>query len=353
MNVIRPLFIVALLIGLLVAGSATAQAQTDVDDAQASEAESRQQIRVMVHAAVREVANDREAWLLASMLEFWVGPGRQQASGPQQAADRMPRNVLRTRALSAQARDPVLMRMVLNGDGSRDSAPERVRALLAKLETLDPGNAFNSLAVMHLAPKDPADPIYDQFIQEMASADHYRSDYLPALRASFAALARPHGLAEYPGEAQAQDHASEWYQASLAASSIAAALALPNYDKLMRACAIDQYPDRSESCQRIGERMFNDADILMDRLIALAVLERSATDAVARMRLQALRRESDWQMAAYHKLMFSAMGSAAQDTQQSTYFATMLRRGEVAAMHELLAAHAIPLQPPTDWNKDD
>src|SRR3546814_4040492 len=69
--------------------------------------------------------------------------------------------------------------------------------------------AFNSLAVMGLAPKDYAEPSYDQRVQEMAAASHYRSDYTAVLRTAYAALARAYGLAAVPSEAEAETRTAE------------------------------------------------------------------------------------------------------------------------------------------------
>src|SRR3546814_5691456 len=123
---------------------------------------------------------------------------------------------------------------------------------------------------MGLAPKDYAEPSYDQRVQEMAAASHYRSDYTAVLRTAYAALARAYGLAAVPSEAEAETRTAEMYQAGIAAAGVTAALALPGLSDLTHACDIARFPARADPCRRIAERMYDDTDTLTDRKIGRA-----------------------------------------------------------------------------------
>lgn len=329
--------------GLLVFGLASAQDAliADPDSDAVNDAEQTQAYRALLHGAARQVTSGREAWLLAKALSF---PAAQTT-----VQDRAIIAALQARAARARDSDPLLLRLLIGDSGARSSTPEQADGLFAQLDALDPGNAFNSVAVMGLAPKDYADPSYDQRVQEMAAASHYRSDYTAVLRTAYAALARAYGLGEVPTQAEAETRTAEMYQAGIAAAGVAAAMALPGLGHLSQACDITRFPARAEPCRRIAALMFNDADTLIDRMIALALLKRTVTDAADRRRVQALRRDFDWQLAAYQDLMFRSFGTEAMFAENANYFATILRRGELAAMRDLLAAHAVPLQPPADW----
>lgn len=334
-----------LLISVLFAGLANAQDEQFVDPDAASDAESMLEQRRLLRDAASQVVDGREAALLANMLSLpWA-----QMPTQTQAQDRAVIAALRARAAAAQASDPLLLRQAMSRDFARGSAPEQVDAMLAQLEALDPGNAINSLTAMVGAPNDYADPIYDQRLQEMAAATHYTSDYLPILRANYAALARTSGLAATPDESEVGSHAAEISQVGVAAAGSAAATAMPAFQHLFRACDISLFPERAEPCRRIGERMFNDTETLMDRLIALSLLERTTSDDADRMHVLALRRESDWQMESYAELMFQSLGTETMLADQAKHIGTLLRSGELVAMRNLLAAHEVPLTPPADW----
>jgi len=334
-----------LLISVLFAGLANAQDEAFVDSDAVSDAESMQEQRRLLRDAATQVVDGREAALLANMLSLpWA-----QMQTQTQAQDRAVIAALRARAAAAQTSDPLLLRLAMSRDLSRSSAPEQVDAMLAQLEALDPGNAINSLTAMIGAPKDYADPIYDQRLQEMAAATHYASDYLPILRAGYAALARAYGLAAVPSEADAEARAAEIYQVGVAAAGASAAYAMPAYQHLFRACDISLFPARAVTCRRIGERMFDDTETLMDRLIAIALLERTTSDDADRVHVQALRRESDWQMGAYSELMLQSMGTETMLADQAKHIRALLRSGELVAMRDLLATHGVPLTPPDDW----
>jgi len=335
-----------LLIGLLVAGLAKAQDEALVDPDAASDAEQTQAYRALLHDAARQVSSGREAWLLAKALSFPQAQATAQDSALIAA--------LRERAASTRDSDPLLLRLTIGDTGKHGSAPEPADALHAQLEALDPGNAFNTLAVMSLAPKDYADPIYDQRVQEMAAASHYTSDFLTMTRASYGALARARGLAALPSESDFTTRPSDTAVASVTAVSIAAAWSLPGYQHLIKACDISLFPARADSCRRIAEIMFNDADTLMDRMIAVSLLERTATDPADRVHVQSLQQNADWQLAAFQEISISRPQAAMMiSAEEFRYFATMLRRDEIVAMHGLLAAHAVPLQPPAGWKKSE
>jgi hypothetical protein len=118
---------------------------------------------------------------------------------------------------------------------------------------------------------------------------------------------------------------------------------------VIHVCDISLFPERAELCRRIGERMFDDTETLLDRLIAISLLERATSDDAGRMHVQALRRESDWQMGAYAELMFQSLGTETMLADQAKHIGTLLRSGELAAMRDLLAAHEVPLTPPAGW----
>lgn len=329
--------------GLLVFAMATAQDEVLADPDAGSDAEQMQAYRALLHDAARQVASGREAWLLANMLKY---PQEHVQPQPQ---DRAVLAALRARANSARGSDPLLLRLMTADANVRGSAPEQADALQEQLDALDPGNAINTLALMSLAPKDYADPIYDQRVQEMAAASHYRSDYLAVMRASYSALARTYGLAAVPSEAEAEAHTAEVYQAGIAAAGVAAAVALPGLAHLTQACDIARFPARAEPCRRIAALMFDDADTLSDRMIGIALLERTTSDPADRTLVQALRRDSDWQLAAYQDLMFRSFGTEAMLVDNAHYVAKILRHGELTAMRDLLAAHSVSLQAPADW----
>lgn len=335
------MFVRYVLISVLFVGLARAQDAGFADPDAASDAEQMQAHRALLNDAVRQVTSGREAWLLANALSF----PQAQAT----AHDRAIIAALRARAASERDSDPLLLRLTIADSGVRGSTPEQADALYAQLDALDPGNAFNSLAVMGVAPKDYADPSYDQRVQEMAAASHYRSDYTAVLRTGYAAMARAYGLAAIPSQAEVETRTAEMYQAGIAAAGVAAAMALPGFGRLTQACDIARFPARTEPCRRVAERMYDDTDTLLDRMIALALLKRTVTDDADRTRVQALKREADWQLAAYQDLMFRSFGTEAMVVDNVRHLTAILRRGELAAMRDLLAAHAVPLQPPADW----
>ena len=331
-----------LFITLLFTGQARAQDEAFTDADAASDAEQMQAYHTLLHAAAQQVTSGREAWLLAKGLSI---PGTQTT-----VQDRAMIAALHARADSARNSDPLLLRLMTADTGVRGSAPEQADALFAQLDALDPGNAINTLAVMSLAPKDYADPIYDQRVQEMATASHYRSDFLTMTRASYGALARARDLAALPSESDFTSRASDMAMASATAVSIAAAWSLPGYQHLIKACDISLFPARTDSCQRIAELMFKDADTLMDRMIAVSLLERTVTDPADRARVQVLRQDFDWQLAAFQEISLSRpYGAILMSGEEFRYFATMLHRDEIVAMRDLLAAHSVPLQAPADW----
>lgn len=330
-----------LFITLLFTGQARAQDEAFTDADAASDAEQMQAYHTLLHAAAQQVTSGREAWLLAKVLSI---PGTQTT-----VQDRAMIAALHARADSARDSDPLLLRLMTADTGVRGSAPEQADALFAQLDALDTGNAINTLALMSLAPKDYADPIYDQRVQEMAAASHYRSDYLAVMRASYSALARTYGLAAVPSEAEAEAHTAEVYQAGIAAAGVAAAVALPGLGYLTQACDIARFPARAEPCRSIAALMFDDADTLSDLMIGIALLERTTSDPTDRTLVQALRRDSDWQLAAYQDLMFRSFGTEAMLVDNAHYVAKILRHGELTAMRDLLAAHSVSLQAPYDW----
>ncbi len=329
------------LIAVLASGLAHAQDNGYAELDAASDADRTQAHRALLRDAASQVVDGREAWVLANMLSF---PKTQTL-----AQDRVVIAALHARAASAQASDPLLLRLAMIRDLAHGSAPEQVDAMLAQLEALDPGNAINSLTAMVGAPEDYADPIYDQRLQEMAAATHYASDYLPVMRAGYAALARAYGIAAIPSEADAEARAAEMYQAGGAAGSASAAYALPAFQRVIHVCDISLFPERAEPCRYIGEQMFNDADTLLGRMIAILLLERTTTDDADRVRVQALRRELDWQVESFAELMFQSFGRETMFADQANHIRTLLRSGELAAMRDLLAAHEVPLTPPAGW----
>lgn len=255
-------------------------------------------------------------------------------------------DALRELVLAAAAKDAVLTRHALTNDGTLVRDTEHAQQLIANLESLDPGNANNGLAALSLDPADVASPAVASRIKAIAAAPRYASDFAPMVQAGHRALSR----VTWPDDLIAQAKREAGTSPAMVVSvSIAAAVASPNFEKLVNACNQHTFPDRASDCQQIGHRILGGALTMVDQLVGAAVLDAAANDEASRREAITAQRRVQWQSEQATRLISSPPGVAASADREA-YSADVLAKGELAAVHALFATRKVALEPPADWN---
>lgn len=286
----------------------------------------------LLQDAGRQAEDGREALSVLTILA--------SRDGSNSAVD-----ALRELVLAATPKDAVLTRHALGNDGTLVRDTGRAQEMLARLESLDPGNANNGLAALALTPADVADPAVAARIEAIAAAPRYASDFAAMVQAGHRALSR----VEWPADliAQAQRDAGT-APAMVVAVSIAAAVASPNFDKLVQACEHKAFPDRADDCRRIGRRLLADATTMVDQVVGATLLGAAIGDDASRAEARAAQRRVQWQSEQANRLIASAPGAAASPD-RVRYSAEVLEQGELPAIHALFARNDVALEPPVDW----
>ena len=178
-------------------------------------------------------------------------------------------DALRELVLAATPEDAVLLRYTLSSDGGLVRDTDRARTLISALNAQDPGNANNDLAALALAPADTTGSEVDARLQSMAAANHYASDFSAIVQAAHRALSRVNWPHDVTAQAQKDSGTSP---AMVVAVSIAAAIATPDFSRLVTACDHDKFTSRSDACRAVARRMLADASTMVDQMVAAAVL---------------------------------------------------------------------------------
>lgn len=322
MRALRVLVLPALLAGMALGSMAVAQ-----DDSGLTQ---------VLEAAGPKAKDGREALaVLAALLS------RKDASAT--AID-----ALRELVLASTMDDAVLLRYTLNNDGSLAHDPDKANAMRERLAQLDPGNANNVLAELNLPPLDAADPEVAARIKRAAAADHYAADFGAIVQAGEHVLAQ----AEWPPALVDLAHQqSGTSPAMVMAVAIAAAIAAPQFQRLVDACDGARFPDRRADCWKLGQRILADASTMVDQQVAAEVLRVAASEA-QQDDAKAVQRRVHWQ-SAQAGLLLGGNPDAAAGPERVRYGRSVLARGELSALQELFASKGVPLDPPADWTPLD
>lgn len=254
-------------------------------------------------------------------------------------------DALRELVLAASAEDALLIRHALANDGTLVRDTERAQQLIEKLNALDPGNANNGLSALSLDPADVASTAVATRLKAIAAAPRYVSDFAAMVQAGHRVLSR----VTWPDDLIAQAKSDAGTSPAMVVSvSIAAAVASPNFEKLVNACNQQSFPDRANDCQQIGQRILNGALTMVDQLVGAAVLDAAAHNDASRADAIAAQRRVQWQSEQATQLISSPPGVAA-GTDREAYSADVLTKGELAAVHALFARKKVALEPPVDW----
>lgn len=254
-------------------------------------------------------------------------------------------DALRELVLAATPDDAVLLRYTLSNDGALVRDADRAGTLLAALAAQDPGNANNDLAALALTPADGGGGEVDARLQAMAAASHYASDFSAIVQAAYRALSRVSWPADVSAQAMRDSGTSP---AMVVAVSIAAAIAAPDFSRVVTACSHANYATRGETCRAIARRMLADASTMVDQMVAAAVLDAAASDAASTAEAAAVQRRVRWQSEQANRLIAAPPGSNASPA-RVRYSQSVLERGELSAVHELFADSKVALEPPADW----
>lgn len=286
----------------------------------------------LLQDAGRQTEDGREALAILTILA--------SRDGSASAID-----ALRELVLAATPKDAVLTRHAIGNDGTLVRDSDRARQMLASLESLDPGNANNELVALALTPGDVADPAITARVKAIAAAPRYASDFSAMVQAGYRALSR----VTWPNDliAQAQRDAGT-APAMVVAVSIAAAVASPNFDKLVQACEYKAFPDRASDCRRIGHRLLADATTMVDQVVGASVLGAAVGDEASKAEALTAQRRVQWQGEQANRLIASAPGAAASPD-RVRYSADVLEKGELAAIQALFARNHVALDPSADW----
>ncbi|PKM06637.1 MAG: hypothetical protein CVV14_11830 [Gammaproteobacteria bacterium HGW-Gammaproteobacteria-4] len=182
-------------------------------------------------------------------------------------------DALRELVLAATPEDAVLLRYTLSNDGALVRDTDRAGTLLAALNAQDPGNANNDLAALALTPADASGSEVDARLQAMAAASHYASDFSAIVQAAQRVLSRVSWPADVTAQAQKESGTSA---AMVVAVSIAAAIAAPDFSRLVTACDHEKFASRADACRTIARRMLGDAGRSDQGAAAGAVAERAS-----------------------------------------------------------------------------
>jgi len=254
-------------------------------------------------------------------------------------------DALRELVLAATPEDAVLLRYTLSNDGALVRDTDRATTLLAALNAQDPGNANNDLAALALTPADASGSQVDARLQAMAAANHYASDFSAIVQAAHRALSRVTWPEDVTAQAQKDSGTSP---AMVVAVSIAAAIAAPDFSRLVAACDREKFASRTDACRTIARRMLADASTMVDQMVAAAVLNAAASDEASKAEAAAVQRRVQWQSEQANRLIAAPPGTNASPA-RVRYSQSVLERGELSAVQELFAESKVPLQPPADW----
>lgn len=291
--------------------------------------------RNVLRSAATQVADGREAWAMLKLAEFRHG-----------VLDRRSTAMLNDLVANARDDDPVLLRDAIRQDRARNANLEHAASLLARLQVIDPDNAYNALWDMNLASENADPALDDGRVQRMARSARYDDDFLPVLRATYQTLARGYGLGSDPGVAPDTAAADT---AMVAAMGVAAAIAIPGFQSLANACDANRFPQRADDCRRIAQHLAGSERTLLDYSLASLLLRRAALNATERNEAAAQTRRSAWLLESGTTLLIDMDAAADPRAQRGRYLAALLESGEVAAVHALMQSHGIPLAPPAEW----
>ncbi|PKM16803.1 MAG: hypothetical protein CVV12_01700 [Gammaproteobacteria bacterium HGW-Gammaproteobacteria-2] len=239
-------------------------------------------------------------------------------------------DALRELVLAATPQDAVLLRYTLSNDGALVRDSDRAGKVLQALATQDPGNANNDLAAMALNPADGSGSEVDARLQSMAAATHYASDFSAIVQAAHRALSRISWPDDVTTQAMRDSGTSP---AMVVAVSIAAAIAAPDFSRLVTACDHEKFASRADACRTIARRMLGDA---------------AATDAVSKAEAAKVQRQVQWQSEQANRLIAAPPGANASPA-RVRYSQSVLERGELSAIQELFAENKVALEPAADW----
>lgn len=320
--------------GLLLVCCGLAASAADISaDAAAEDTAFRNALR----SAATQVADGREAWAMLKLAAFRPGVLDQRSTA-----------MLEDLVAAARDDDPVILRDAMNQDRGLRAHPERADWQWARLQTIDPDNAYNALWEMMLAPTDAAGSRDDERVQRMAGATHYADDFLPVLRTTFQVLARGYGIGNDPTANPGDDRSVAAMSFAMAAAT---ATALPPFQPLTQACDARQFPQRAAACREIARRLASDGNHMIVLNMASVVSQKAATNVAERREAANVHRQLRWLTEAQQGAL-SDMGSSPRDVSpRDGYFATLLDDGEPDAIRAQLRARGLPLEPPADWQE--
>ena len=259
---------------------------------------------------------------------------------PSQPSPRDPR-VGEWRGLaSARAGKDVLANTLLLQADSADDGSIRQQAA-GRWQQLEPDN---------LAPRLFAKGAVEAWLPETRTQARFDLHYYEQLRWMQSALqAHPPGADEAAALANGED--VPWEGAStILASSILAAVAIPQLQPLFKACqgdALSSTSTRREDCRRVANVMADASDTSLGRSIGITLLQSTAATPEQRADADARRLRFDWQMRQWGRV------AAAQPLGGATQFARLLRdpavRSEQDLIERVLGEAGVALDPPAGW----
>ncbi|MDP1696407.1 MAG: hypothetical protein Q8L45_01250 [Xanthomonadaceae bacterium] len=254
-------------------------------------------------------------------------------------------DALRELVLAATPEDAVLLRYTLSNDGALVRDSDRAAKVLQAVATQDPGNANNDLAALALNPADGSGSEIDARLQSMVAATHYASDFSAIVQAAHRALSRISWPDDVTTQAMRDSGTSP---AMVVAVSIAAAIAAPDFSRLVTACDQQKFEPRADACRTIARRMLGDASTMVDQIVAAAVLNAAANDAASKAEAAKVQRQVQWQSEQANRLIAAPPGANASPA-RVRYSQSVLERGELSAIQELFAENKVALEPAADW----
>ncbi len=259
--------------------------------------------------------------------------------------------------VAASTNDPTLAAVALLAAEPRQiDADERIR-YLQLLETASAENAYFAIQLLSL-PEYREAPKAAALLHRAAEARQYRSLYMRTLQSVYArllTLAHAEGVPEFK---RLQGMSPETFSFAYALV-YAGTPALPSYRYFVNTCGKDAVDPLRADCRSVATLMANEADTLIDTLIANAVLKNLADNDVERAAIEAAQTQLHWRNAQHAKLSVALLPddgapfAKEQDALAASYTRTLMESGEIVALKVLLQAAEIPLQPPVGWKRGD
>ncbi|MGO3127166.1 MAG: hypothetical protein ACTIJY_03740 [Luteimonas sp.] len=190
----------------------------------------------------------------------------------------------------------------------------------------------------------------DALLADARVATRFELGMLEQVRWMQAALLRtPPTPEERAAFAEAGEFVPAEY-AAITAMGLWAAVAIPELQRLTRACDADALAasaSRVRDCRHVSEIMATGSDTQLGEMLGLALLERLASTQAERADVQTRRRAFDWRMLEWGR------ANAALPRDGAGQFVRLLAdpsiRTEADLITRMLQEAGIPLEPPAGW----